>query len=485
MRTRSVGHACLEIETSGLRLLTDPWWTGPAYTNQWYPWPTPQPAAVETRPIDYVYLSHGHEDHLHMDTLRTLRPGATALVPEFLTGSMAPFLRDELGFGQVIEMKHGRTVTLRRGLRATCYVNLTDSILVLEDGDRVLVNANDALHASSPAVIDHLCRTIRRNHPAIDTLYLGFSGASWFPNCLRVAGKHDRNIARAREELFCDNFLRVVDHLQPRVACAFAASFVLVDPQLRWINDVKLEVMTPDVAYAMKRGGAGTRVHLLLPNDIIDGVDIAPGDTPRPSVATLSNALATTLRPAVERAEHLRPLTPDQLRDLVQRLHARVAANYDRRRPTPPFAVEIRLRDNPGIAMHVQVDAKGARAALGISRKTDATLELRAEILDAAIAQDYGLESITIGYGAVVTLEKPEHYSRIQALLSLLTPRQGGSRAVRDELRRNPVRTLANVWRQRWPLALSVGANMGLLPHPYELRNLGASEEEPATRKAA
>jgi hypothetical protein len=485
MRTRSIGHACLEIETSGLRILTDPWWAGPAYTNQWYAWPTPQPADITEKPVDYVYLSHGHEDHLHVDTLRQLRAGATALVPEFLHGSIAPFLRDELGFSQVIELKHGKTVTLRRGLKATCYVNLTDSILVLEDGDRVLVNANDALHASSPAVIDYLCRVIRSRHPTVDTLYLGFSGASWFPNCLRVAGKHDRSIARAREELFCDNFLRVVDLLQPRVACAFAASFVLVDPQLRWINDVKFEVRTPDQAYAQKRKGGHSRVHLLLPNDVVDGIDIIAGTAPRPSPQELSRAMETTLRHAVERAEHLRPLTPDQLKDLVQRLHVRVAGNHDRLRRPTPFNVEIRLRDNPGIAMRVEVDAKQARAALGVSRKADAILELRAEILDAAISHDYGLESITIGYGAVVTLEKPEHYSRIQSLLALLTPRRGGARAVGEELWKNPLRTLGNVWRQRWPLALSVGANIGLLPHPYELRNLGASAEEAPIRKAA
>jgi hypothetical protein len=188
MRTRSIGHAALEIEASGLRLLTDPWWAGPAYTNQWHAWPTPQPAGVESRQLDYVYISHGHEDHLHADTLRQLRPGAAALIPEFLTGSAADFLTKELRFCQVIPLRHGRTVELRRGLRATCYVNLTDSMLVLEDGDRVLVNANDALHASPPAVLDHFCRLLRRNHATVDTLFLGYSGASWFPNCVRVPG---------------------------------------------------------------------------------------------------------------------------------------------------------------------------------------------------------------------------------------------------------------------------------------------------------
>ena len=289
MRTRSIGHACLEIETSGLRVLTDPW-CRPAFTNQWYPWPTPQPAGVETRPVDYIYLSHDQEDHLHADTLRCLRPGAAALVPEFLSGALRARLLNDLGFCQVIELRHGRPVTLRRGLTATAYVNVTDSIPVLEDGDRVLVNANNALHSSPPATIDYFCSLIHRDHPAIDTLFLGYSGTSWFPNCVRLPGKEDRRVARAREDLFCDNFIRVVDALRPQVACAFAASFVLVEPHLRWIDQVRLESQQPDEAYAQRRPGSGTRVHLLLPGDVVDGIDSSLNRRRAPRPATWTAA---------------------------------------------------------------------------------------------------------------------------------------------------------------------------------------------------
>jgi hypothetical protein len=484
MRTRSIGHACLEIETSGLRILSDPWWAGPAYTHQWYPWPPPQPGGVETRPVDYLYLSHGHEDHFHVETLRLLRPGATALVPEYLTGNVGTYLREELGFCQVIELRHGRTETLRRGLRATAYVNVTDSILVLEDGDRVLVDANDALHASSPAVIDHLTHLIRRNHPVIDTLFLGFAGASWFPNCVHIPGKHDRNVARAREELFCDNFVRVVDQLRPRIACAFAASFVLVEPHLRWINDVKLELPTPDVAYARKRPGSGTRVHLLLPNDVIDGIDLAAGTTPRPTAAELSRALQGSLRDPVERAEHLRPLSADELRSLAQRLEARVRAAEHRLRGPRPFALEFRLRDNPGVALHVVTGPTGVRTSVGASRRNDAVIELRSEILDALLRQDYGIESIVIGYGAVVSLEKTEDFSRVQSMLGALSPRETRWKTLTRELQKHPLRMAASLWSQRWPLMLTAGTQLGLLPHPYELRNLGATRDEALPRAA-
>ena len=114
MRIRSVGHACLEIESAGRRIVTDPWWAGPAYTHQWYPWPTPRPDGIAERPIDYLYLSHGHEDHLHAATLNTLPKAGHRTATELLSGSMVGYLR-QLGFRNVIELRHGHTVDFSAG----------------------------------------------------------------------------------------------------------------------------------------------------------------------------------------------------------------------------------------------------------------------------------------------------------------------------------------------------------------------------------
>lgn len=473
MRIRSVGHACLELETNGLRIVSDPWWEGPAYHGQWHPWPAPRPEGLAERTIDYLYLSHGHEDHLHVPTLRTLRrSGTTVLVPELVAGALAPSLRDELGFCEVVELRHGRTVPLRRGLRATCYLNVTDSILVLEDGDRVLVNANDALHASPPAVIDHFCRLLRARHPSIDTLFLGFSGASWFPNCLHLPGKHDRSAAIGRERLFTENFVHVVSELRPRIASAFAASFVLPDPRLRWINEVKLEVPAPDEAFRARYPNHGTRAHLLLPGDVIDGVELVPGTTPRPTQAGLAATLEGPLAPAVRAFATPSPLSDEAVRDLLGQLDRRVRAHASRLRGRPPFAIDLRLRDHPGFVIGVRFDGRAARIEPRPARRADATLELRASILEAAMQAPYGLESITIGYGAIATLGRPEDLAKVNELLALIAPRRGSLSAVADELRGSPPRAMGALWSQRWPLAYALGARLGLLSHPHEWRGL-------------
>ena len=473
MRVRSVGHACLEIEAEGLRIVTDPWWTGPAYTGQWHPWPTPRPDGLEQRPIDYLYLSHGHEDHLHPDTLKTLRPGAVALVPQLVSGGMADYLRSEFGFAEVIELKHGVTVPLRNGVLATCYVNVSDSTLVLEAGGQVLVDGNDALHASPRAVIESFCRTLKKRHRRIDQLYLGFGGASWFPNCFRVPGKNDREAACAREQSFVENFLRATELLEPKVACAFAASFVLLDEPLRWINEVKFDMPTPDVEYQRRGPRSQTRVHLLLPNDVIDGARILPSETPRPSRASFAEACATTFRDRLNELATIRPLTDAELQLFVQRLDFRMR-DHAKLAGKSKFTVELRLRSNPTRPIQLRIDGRRSSASLEPAIQPDLVLELRPEILDAALTHDYGVESIFIGYGAVAKLREPAQLANVQKLVAMLSPRAQRGTALVAELRRNPSRVIEALWLQVWPLAAWVGTRLGLLPKAWEPRALNA-----------
>lgn len=472
MRIRSVGHACLEITTRGLRIVSDPWWAGPAYNNQWYPWPQPRPDGLTDRAIDYLYLSHGHEDHLHLDTLGTLQQGATVLVPRFVTGRLGPFLREFGSFSEVIELDHGRSIVLRNGVRATCYINATDSLLVLE-GDETVVNANDALHASPPAVIEHFCRLLRRRHPRINAMFIGYGGAAWSPNCIHVPGKDDREIARAQEGLFVQNFLRIVDRLAPQVACAFAASFVLLEPWNRWINDVKLSVPTPDVAYGHETVPGRTRCHLLLPNDVVEGGIIRPGGTPRPSIGELERAYATIFRDDCRRVENLVPLPSEELAALAQQMEQRLKANRIRMRRGFTADLEVLPRENPGMALRIAVAPRRIAVTVGATSGARPSLALRVAVLRGILDQDYGTESVFIGYGAIASLADRAQLRTVQAVIQLLSARVGGPRAIVNALGDEPAGTIRALWHQRMPLALQTALRLRLISNPTPAQTVG------------
>jgi L-ascorbate metabolism protein UlaG (beta-lactamase superfamily) len=103
MRVQWVGHATTLIEVGGLRILTDPLLTRRvAHLRRRRATPTPDVADVDT-----VLLSHAHLDHLHLPSLRRVRPTARLLTPVG-TGRL---LRSA-GFADVTEVRVGDTIAL-------------------------------------------------------------------------------------------------------------------------------------------------------------------------------------------------------------------------------------------------------------------------------------------------------------------------------------------------------------------------------------
>src|SRR5437763_3058088 len=91
MQITFIGHAAILIETRGIRILSDPWWQGPCFGAQWWTYPPPKTDPVREG-VDFIYISHGHHDHLHPGTLRTLNRDAACLVSRNI--GIAQTLRD-------------------------------------------------------------------------------------------------------------------------------------------------------------------------------------------------------------------------------------------------------------------------------------------------------------------------------------------------------------------------------------------------------
>ena len=72
-----VGHASALMDFDGHRVLTDPLLTKRvAHLRRRRPDPPP-----ETYDVDTVLLSHVHVDHLHLPSLRRLRPSTHIITP--------------------------------------------------------------------------------------------------------------------------------------------------------------------------------------------------------------------------------------------------------------------------------------------------------------------------------------------------------------------------------------------------------------------
>lgn len=58
MKITKLGHCCLVIEENGVRMMTDP---GAYSTLQ-----------NEAKEIDYIFITHEHQDHFHLESLKTV-----------------------------------------------------------------------------------------------------------------------------------------------------------------------------------------------------------------------------------------------------------------------------------------------------------------------------------------------------------------------------------------------------------------------------
>ncbi len=443
MRIDFLGHATLLVRTGTLSLLTDPWWAGPAYHQQWYPYPCPVPERYDLVALDAIYLSHGHEDHMHEPTLRELPKHPVVLIARSYDPGNRDYLR-ELGFGNVKELRSGRGFTLRKGshrLRLTIFTSLTDSMLALEADDQVALDLNDALHCARRELIEAYCRVLRGRFRHVDYLFCGFGGASYFPNCFRVPGKDDVAVARKRERQFMENFALITDLLQPDYAFPFAAHFVLPSERNWWISRMRLESDPPARVFAQLRPAARTRcIDLSVGDYVEDGVvHCAPGAPIEDPESVRFQVLARYR--AAPRAD-----VNGGIAGLVEQMAGNARVRSGRLGRGVEFTALIELWDHRQAAVLVRY-ARGEAEVRLLDRdataamQPDLIVETGSDILSSAITQRYGRDHICIGYGAIIRVmsDRVLGSNAHEALLDLITPFPSWG----DHFRRHPLRALS------------------------------------------
>tara|TARA_B100001059_G_scaffold236798_1_gene290525 strand:+ start:6845 stop:8152 length:1308 start_codon:yes stop_codon:yes gene_type:complete len=86
MRFTYITHSCVLIEINGKKILTDPWLTGPCWGNNIWHYPPPKKNPEDFDDIDFLFISHAHDDHLHPESLAKMTAKSKSvpcLVPDF------------------------------------------------------------------------------------------------------------------------------------------------------------------------------------------------------------------------------------------------------------------------------------------------------------------------------------------------------------------------------------------------------------------
>lgn len=247
-------------ELGGARILMDPWLAGPCQANGW--WHLPPSAAMPEAlgPIDYITISHVHDDHFHLPTLERLPKTATVIIPYQIDTWMRDAFQG-LGFARVIELDHARRTRLPGDIQIENHqFGRIDSAFWLRHADETILNLNDCPTTESWA------RRWLRNHPSPDIALGAFSYASPFPVCYELIGEQTDRRAEASTTRVLGQFAATMGVLWPRYAVPFATQYAFLLPGQTWMNE---SIPTPLAALAA----------LAERHPEVSGVLLDPGDS--------------------------------------------------------------------------------------------------------------------------------------------------------------------------------------------------------------
>jgi len=161
LKFETLGNATLQIFEDGQPLLaTDPWLTGKCYYDSWaLDHPLSETQIRNVLSSQYIWISHGHQDHLHQQSIAMFPKGIKFLIPDHYDRTIYRFFKTHEFDIQIMEYR--KWIDLSPSVRCVCLDNENqDAILVIEAGDALIVNLNDSpLCGEAP----FLKRIIRRH----------------------------------------------------------------------------------------------------------------------------------------------------------------------------------------------------------------------------------------------------------------------------------------------------------------------------------
>ncbi len=411
MKLKLVGHASLLATLGDVRVLSDPWWVGPCFGAQWWLYPPADVPSVESVKIDYVYVSHGHHDHFHPATLKSLPRTFRVLVSSEI--ALARPLR-ELGF-EVVEVQPDKPFELAPG--CTCSIWPTyadDTLMIMSDGREVCVNANDALHSAPIDVRARFVDRILAGFRHVDTFFCGYGTASHFPNCYSIPGKMARETAAARQHAFNENWADLVHRLKPSYAFPFAADVVLLESDLLAINEAVHNNERPTSVYEAKYRDKAVTVIDAAPGFEMEDMRITCDVRRRPLDAA---ALRREYAAQIERANNYGRVS----REIVDEVYRLVSHNAQ--------LLDTYLRDFPGdyrclvrlracrTGIEVCKSASGIEIAVvdaddAVAASYDLTYTTRAHYLRASLTTEFGHEILWVGSGGIFRYARRQDVKR-------------------------------------------------------------------------
>ena len=247
MKLTYIASSTTIVEHKNTKILTDPWVLGEPFFGSWTHYPKVEPNLDILNSVDYIYISHIHQDHADEETLRAISDDIPILIYDFLSPGLK--LRLESYGKKVITLKHGKEFDCGDGLKISIWIadncdpevcfkhfgcgkmeknfrsSTIDTLAVFSNGDKVILNTNDCPYTLSKNTV----KKILSKYPKIDFLLTGYAGASAYPQCFEHYSNEEKlnyygDKYRKLNLDFSDKF---IEHTNPTTYMPFAGTYTL------------------------------------------------------------------------------------------------------------------------------------------------------------------------------------------------------------------------------------------------------------------
>lgn len=241
-----VSHACLKIRGEFGTLLCDPWFLNePVFNFSTWKFPAAvMPPEQVVEDVDFLYITHSHEDHFHVPSIDCFSRDVQVVLPEYenhpgLRAHTVERVMRRLGFHNIRKLRPWNTIRLNDTTPFTVIPSAAsrshdweNSGFVIEHPGCTLINMNDNLSDEA------LCAQISKRFPHLDIGFIQSAGVTMYPGCFRMSQEQMRAEAARRQHGFADQ-RRMMDLLRPDRIVPFAGDFCWLDDRYlhnNWAN---------------------------------------------------------------------------------------------------------------------------------------------------------------------------------------------------------------------------------------------------------
>lgn len=267
---RFLGHASVYIETAKVSIVTDPWFSkSGAFLHNWFQYPDNTEIDFNwLQSLDYVCISHEHQDHCDIEFLKTIPKHTKIVIPQYHDNYLYDLLKRSVS-NTIIRVKNRKDLVMGDVVFTPVRQSApgwNDCALLFDTPMGTIADINDMkLTEEDLEFIEDKFN--------IDYLFIQYSGASWYPSV--YSNYNDTEKATLAEKKVHNKFRNVINNYQrldPRYILPCAGPPCFLDKGWFHLNFVKNNSF-PDQSdfynYFIKDHDK-SRIIISLPGDVIN-----------------------------------------------------------------------------------------------------------------------------------------------------------------------------------------------------------------------